>query len=469
METMINSLNSLSLNDEPTQQPQTKVWKSSSARVQSPPSVLPVSKINQSALTSTKFASKRKRSVVKHERRHKRNFYLAKKKRHICKNRALLKKSIKAKCFASDMETIINGLKALSLNDEPTQQPVSTNQVCKSSSAGVQSPRSVLPVSKIDQSALTSTNFASKRKRSVVDDEHHHKRSFSFYRPEKTRNTNGDDRVLAVTASTSRGASSIFHNRGSRSKARQEKKQSKEQHICKKRALLKRPIKTKCSSSDMETIINGRKAWSLNDKPTQQEQHGVPKKVPKIWIIGSSYIKRGEWAARQMFGENFGLDANVHWFGRGGMRWNGVLPRFYAEISKQSPPDILVIHAGGNDLGLISAQELSSVMKKELIELHAKFPSMTILYSCINERQVWQYGNPKYINKDRKTVNSVMRKAVNSFGGVIIEHPFLKYYDDTIFIVDGIHFSRKGNDMFLTSIHCAIEKILQNSSHRKQT
>lgn len=191
------------------------------------------------------------------------------------------------------------------------------------------------------------------------------------------------------------------------------------------------------------------------------------KAVTKIWIIGSSYIRRGEEAAYENFGENFGLNAKVEWFGKGGMRWSGVLPRFYAELSNaQSPPDSLVVHAGGNDLGMTPAKKLASIMEQELMELNAEFPSMTIAYSCINERKVWRNGPPGRVNVDRKTVNKCMRKAVGNFGGEVIEHPLLRYFDRKIFLADGVHFTKKGNGIFVTSIQCVLVKILQKTLPR---
>lgn len=123
-------------------------------------------------------------------------------------------------------------------------------------------------------------------------------------------------------------------------------------------------------------------------------------------------------------------------------RWSGVLPCFYPELFRESPPDILVIQAGGDNLGLMSAHQVSSVI---LSFCHA--------YSCINEHQVWRYGSPGKINKDRKTVNASIRKAVNCFGGVVIAHPCLRFFDKTIFVPDEVHFTKIGNELFLTSIH----------------
>ncbi|KAI9523297.1 hypothetical protein NQZ68_028321 [Dissostichus eleginoides] len=126
------------------------------------------------------------------------------------------------------------------------------------------------------------------------------------------------------------------------------------------------------------------------------------------------------------------------------MLWKGVLPRFQAELSNsQRPPDILVIHAGGNSLGTMPAMNLASVMSNELMKLHSQFPSMAIAYSCITERQVWRNGPPGKVNYDRKCVNTFMQKAVGN--------------------LDGVNFSTKGNGIFVSSIRSVVMKILQKS------
>lgn len=146
------------------------------------------------------------------------------------------------------------------------------------------------------------------------------------------------------------------------------------------------------------------------------------------------------------------------------MRWSGVLPCFYSEVLKQSPPDILVVHAGGNDLGLVSAAELITSMQRDLMQLHREFPTMKILLSSINERQQWRHGPIAKIIKDKQMVNSSMRKAVESFGGVMIEQSPLRHDDDSLYLPDRVHFSRKGNALFTSSIRAAIMETLQQMS-----
>lgn len=291
--------------------------------------------------------------------------------------------------------------------------------------------RSLLPVSEEDRPVLNRINPL-KRKRAQGDDAPNCNRcpdgSPERKRMRMTKDT--DKTESAVRPSIPEGASSTI-------------------------VQLRAP---KRKNTALSSQSDARASENTLTETKRKEDH----RVANIWIIGSSYIRRGEMEAREKFGENFGLNARVQWFGKGGMRWNGVLPRFYAELSTQNPPDILVVHAGGNDLGLVSAQELSRVMKKELMQLHSEFPSMKIVYSCINERQVWRYGSPGWINLDRKIVNSSMTKAADCFGGVVIEHPRLRYFDRTIFVPDGVHFTKKGNQLFLTNIQSVLKKILQS-------
>lgn len=167
---------------------------------------------------------------------------------------------------------------------------------------------------------------------------------------------------------------------------------------------------------------------------------------------------------RERFGKNFWINTKVQWFGKAGMCLSGVLPRFYYELSKQSPPDILVVHASGNDHWLMSPQQLVFLMKKDLQQLHAEFPSMQIVFSSISERRVWRTGKPVKINNDRKSVNKFMKKNVKGLRGEFIELPLLKFYDKNIFLPDGVYLTKAGNQAFLTSIHNMLQKILQKSS-----
>ncbi|KAL6470554.1 hypothetical protein MHYP_G00216730 [Metynnis hypsauchen] len=91
---------------------------------------------------------------------------------------------------------------------------------------------------------------------------------------------------------------------------------------------------------------------------------------PKVRIMGDSYICCGFERARETMGTNLGLNANLNWFGRGGMQWRALIPFFKEHLRGRAVPDVLLIHCGGNDLGHLRSLELVSALKQDLHVLH---------------------------------------------------------------------------------------------------
>lgn len=61
----------------------------------------------------------------------------------------------------------------------------------------------------------------------------------------------------------------------------------------------------------------------------------------------------GELLLRRMVGSSafFRGEAGVHWLGVPGMRWSKEMPEVHYFARLDRPPNILVLHVGGNDLG----------------------------------------------------------------------------------------------------------------------
>ncbi|XP_036068963.1 uncharacterized protein LOC118599030 [Oryzias melastigma] len=196
--------------------------------------------------------------------------------------------------------------------------------------------------------------------------------------------------------------------------------------------------------------------------------YGKERKQSAVWIIGSGYyISGAQHTANQCFGENLGLNAKITWIGKVDMRWKNVLDTFNREVSRQrSSPDILVLHVGSNDLGNINVCDLTSEMVKDLIHLHNTFPRMKIAYSFITPRMTWAKFNPMKINADRIRVNRTMKLNAEKFNGCVIEHPDLTPFEKALFKTDGVQFSSKGFEMFVSSIRGAIEKTLNTTFPR---
>lgn len=190
----------------------------------------------------------------------------------------------------------------------------------------------------------------------------------------------------------------------------------------------------------------------------------LKKTPPKVWIIGASQVRRAEPVALQTYGENFGLNAQVLWFGKGGMGWGGVMPRFNQELSVRNAPDVLVLHAGGNDLGLVDPKDLASQMEMDLRKLRGKFPKMQIVFSLLHERQRWRYGAAPKMEQARREVNATIKRLLPGLQCVAVDHHNIRFFHRGSFVPDGVHFTKHGNQIFLDNIHQVVQKVLKVST-----
>ncbi|XP_050964015.1 uncharacterized protein LOC127164237 isoform X3 [Labeo rohita] len=181
----------------------------------------------------------------------------------------------------------------------------------------------------------------------------------------------------------------------------------------------------------------------------------VLKKEKVVLIVGHSYIKWAERRAEVAWEPNLGLhNTSVQWIGKEGMRWSQLLD---VVLSTGVRPDVLVIHAGGNDLGLLRSVDLLSSMKEDISAIQ-KITKATVIFSGITERCVWQWGEGPKMNKARKFINSAMAKYMADTGGVFIDNKEITQKRGELFRQDGIHLSDKGNDIYLKNLASAISK-----------
>lgn len=182
------------------------------------------------------------------------------------------------------------------------------------------------------------------------------------------------------------------------------------------------------------------------------------------WIIGDSYVRRGEQRATETMGNNLGVEgvSYIHWFGKGGLRWKDFIPFLNQALHGRSAPDILVVHCGGNDLGSMTSVKLVAAMKEDLNRIHLRYPNMKIHFSAINQRCKWKSGvKPGKIDKGRRFVNNVMATFVSGLGGSFVEHPHIHFETPELFLRDKVHLSERGMDIFLDSFAESIKVRLQ--------
>ena len=74
----------------------------------------------------------------------------------------------------------------------------------------------------------------------------------------------------------------------------------------------------------------------------------------RLWIIGHSFIHLAtEYAINYGFYKDLGFhQLDITWIGHRGMKWHQIL-RIVVSINDCEYPDLMIVHFGGNDLGII--------------------------------------------------------------------------------------------------------------------
>ena len=181
-----------------------------------------------------------------------------------------------------------------------------------------------------------------------------------------------------------------------------------------------------------------------------------------VWIVGHSYVF---WADRhsrsRSYSSNLGLDSDLYlilWSGVRGMRWRNVKEHIVYLSSIWPSPQIIVIHAGANDLGKFNTWDLLCEMKRDLHAIALMFPGSTLAYSEMVPRLLWSpQGSLFYVDRIRRRLNRTIHGFMSSISGSSFRHFELEGFLPGLFRDDKVHLSGIGLDIFNMGIQSIIE------------
>lgn len=105
------------------------------------------------------------------------------------------------------------------------------------------------------------------------------------------------------------------------------------------------------------------------------------------------------------------------------MRWPALLP-LLLDGWKGPPPHILLIHLGGNDLGLTEGKALIIQAKEDLAQIKEVWPGVILVFLVLLPHRIWRgLGDPRYLDRARQEVNREMRKAMLRDLVQFLSHP----------------------------------------------
>ena len=127
------------------------------------------------------------------------------------------------------------------------------------------------------------------------------------------------------------------------------------------------------------------------------------------------------------------------------------------------PPNILIIHVVGNDIGATKTIELCYKINKILSWSRSCLPSSVLVWSQILPRLKWCYSeNLRALDRCRNRVNSSIASFQMKYSGSYIRYPEIKANEK--FFEDGVHLASLGNEIFLNTLQGGIESIVENWS-----
>uniref|UniRef100_A0A3P9LZS2 Protein kinase domain-containing protein n=1 Tax=Oryzias latipes TaxID=8090 RepID=A0A3P9LZS2_ORYLA len=219
--------------------------------------------------------------------------------------------------------------------------------------------------------------------------------------------------------------------------------------------------KTVIQPEEMEEDTSGSSQVSIwsDSSPTTRTHHLLG--APDVWIVGSHSISKAKLAADDSFAKSLHSNPNVKWIGEKDLAWKDIVKEVHQRIFEESgPPEVLLIHAEGDELGTIPPTVIASRKAEDLRVLKETYPQMKIALSLNIPRTNGRFGNPAEINQLQTSVNTIM-KGYTDLYHVVVEHENLLPADKNIYGPDGVNLTIQGNQVFLENIQTAINKCLQ--------
>ena len=152
---------------------------------------------------------------------------------------------------------------------------------------------------------------------------------------------------------------------------------------------------------------------------------------------------------------------SIRWFGQRGMTWEHVAPKIHGLVVQFGPPDVIMLHCGGNSIGTMSLRQLQRFMKQTIYNLYQLLPNCRFIWSEILPRSYYRHMfSISSGEKSRKRINSAMSSFIIQRGGGYISYPDLRSCS-TVLYRDGVHLTDIGQVIFLNAIQGGLYTIIR--------
>ncbi|OCT92937.1 hypothetical protein XELAEV_18016004mg [Xenopus laevis] len=199
--------------------------------------------------------------------------------------------------------------------------------------------------------------------------------------------------------------------------------------------------------------------WLRRSKTDQAGKGGCL----QVWILGHSFVRWAERrAAVRRRGRQLGFPdrlVEVKWFGFPGLLWPGVFDKVVSLSATETHPHVLVVHVGGNDMGIMCQRDLVRQMKIDIDKIRSLFVGVVIVWSEMIPRLVWRWARDhSAMERSQRKLNQLLSVFIRRSGGVVVRHKDLERAVPGHYRRDGVHLSDVGLDLFNLGVGVGVER-----------
>ena len=140
------------------------------------------------------------------------------------------------------------------------------------------------------------------------------------------------------------------------------------------------------------------------------------------------------------------------------MVWANLLPEVSRLLQQFPPPDGLIIHLGGNDIGKSKTLDIIFTIRDDLLRLQLSFPNTVLVFSEVVQRLCWLSSPVKHpFEKIRRRINRAVARLLSPLHILSFRHSELEGFIQGLYRSDGVHLSDIGLDIFNANLGTCIE------------
>ncbi|KAJ7344908.1 hypothetical protein JRQ81_000858, partial [Phrynocephalus forsythii] len=125
------------------------------------------------------------------------------------------------------------------------------------------------------------------------------------------------------------------------------------------------------------------------------------------------------------------------------------------------PPDVMLVHLGGNDIGCQTGKSLAQDIVHDLTAWKEDAPEAKLVWSTIIPRCQWKARcAAQLMNKVHREINRDVCRAMVHGLGTVVGHPRIPAASAELYRDNGVHLSDRGMEIFLTDLKRGLLEVL---------